>query len=76
MMLDLVKPRSFVPIHASTGAGGPRAHRRGCRRLALVVVEDGAIVELRPNEAAALSTDRAVNAASISIRGSAKAWAN
>jgi ribonuclease J len=62
MMLDLVRPRSFVPIHGEYRmlvAHARTAEAAGVSRS--VVAEDGDIVELRPNEVAALSTERAIN---------------
>jgi ribonuclease J len=62
MMLDLVRPRSFVPIHGeyrmlvahtrtADAAGVPRS----------LIAEDGDVIELREGEVAALSTERAAS---------------
>jgi ribonuclease J len=61
MMLDLVRPRAFVPIHGEyrmLAAHARTAETAGVRRT--MVIEDGDIVELRPNELPALSVERAV----------------
>ena len=60
MMLDLVRPRSFVPIHGEyrmLAAHARTAEAAGVRRA--LVVEDGDIVELREGEVAAHSPERA-----------------
>jgi ribonuclease J len=62
MMIDLVRPKSFVPIHGEYRmlvAHARTAEAAGVPRT--LVVEDGAVVELRPNELAAQSTERAVS---------------
>ena len=60
MMLDLVRPRSFVPIHGEyrmLAAHARTAEAAGVRRA--LVIEDGDIVELREGEVAAHSPERA-----------------
>ena len=64
MMIDLVRPRSFVPIHGEyrmLAAHARTAEGAGINPLACVVVEDGDAVELRP-EVIAAAVPRAVSA--------------
>jgi len=56
MMIDLIRPRTFVPIHGEyrmLAAHARLAEQAGARPL---VAEDGDAVELRANEAASLRT--------------------
>jgi ribonuclease J len=56
MMIDLVRPRSFVPIHGEyrmLAAHARTAEGAGVNPLACLTVEDGDAVELRPDEIAA-----------------------
>src|SRR5436853_2116905 len=53
MMIDLVRPRSFVPIHGEyrmLAAHARTAELAGINPLACVVIEDGDAVELRRDE--------------------------
>jgi ribonuclease J len=53
MMIDLVRPRSFVPIHGEyrmLAAHARTAEAAGVSPLASVIAEDGDAVELRPDE--------------------------
>ena len=64
MMIDLVRPRSFVPIHGEyrmMAAHVRTAELAGLNPLACVVVEDGDAVELRRDEIVA-AVPRAVSA--------------
>ena len=64
MMIDLVRPRSFVPIHGEyrmLAAHARTAELAGVNPLACVIVEDGDAVELRPDEIVA-AVPRAVSA--------------
>jgi ribonuclease J len=64
MMIDLVRPRSFVPIHGEyrmLAAHARTAELAGVNPLACVVAEDGDAVEIRPNEICAV-VPRAVSA--------------
>lgn len=64
MMIDLVRPRSFVPIHGEyrmLAAHSRTAELAGVNPLACLVVEDGDAVELRREEIAA-AVPRAVSA--------------
>jgi ribonuclease J len=57
MLVDLVKPRSFVPVHGEyrmLAAHARLAESAGVSPLACVVAEDGDAVELRPDEIAAV----------------------
>src|SRR5438094_4029866 len=56
MMIDLVRPRSFVPVHGEfrmLAAHTRTAELAGVNPLACLTVEDGDVVELRPEEIAA-----------------------
>ena len=60
MMIDLVRPRSFVPVHGEyrmLAAHARTAEAAGVRRS--LVIEDGEIVELRAGEVAAVAHERA-----------------
>lgn len=64
MMIDLVRPRSFVPIHGEyrmLAAHARTAGLAGVNPLACLVIEDGDAVELRREEIAA-AVPRAVSA--------------
>src|SRR4051812_38057666 len=64
MMIDLVRPRSFVPIHGEyrmLAAHARTAEMAGVNPLACVVIEDGDAVELRQDEIVA-AIPRAVSA--------------
>ena len=53
MMIDLVRPRSFVPIHGEyrmLAAHARTAEAAGVNPLACVIAEDGDAVELRKDE--------------------------
>ena len=59
MMIELVKPRSFVPIHGEFRmlvAHARTAEAAGVSRA--LVAEDGDVIELRPGELASLAHDR------------------
>src|SRR5438067_5477258 len=77
MMIDLIRPRSFVPIHGEyrmLAAHARTAELAGVNPLACVIVEDGDAVELLRDEIVAASP-RAVSAgrlyldARVSIAG-------
>src|SRR5438270_9714071 len=62
MMIDLVRPRSFVPIHGEYRmlvAHSRTAEAAGVPRS--LIAEDGDVIELRPGEVAALGPERAVS---------------
>ncbi len=64
MMLDLTRPRSFVPIHGEyrmLAAHARTAESAGVSPLGCLIAEDGDAVELRKNEIAAV-VPRAVSA--------------
>ena len=64
MMIDLVRPRSFVPIHGEyrmLAAHARTAELAGVNPLGCVVIEDGDAVELRQDEIVA-AVPRAVSA--------------
>lgn len=64
MMIDLVRPRSFVPIHGEyrmLAAHARTAETAGVNPLACVVIEDGDAAELRRGEIVA-AVPRAVSA--------------
>ena len=57
MMIDLVRPRSFVPIHGEyrmLAAHARTAELAGVNPLACVIAEDGDAIELREGEIAAV----------------------
>ena len=57
MMIDLVRPRSFVPIHGEYRmlvAHARTAEAAGVNPLSCLVAEDGDGIELRPDEIAAI----------------------
>jgi len=57
MMIDLVRPRSFVPIHGEyrmLAAHARTAEAAGVNPLACVIAEDGDAVELRKDEIVAV----------------------
>src|SRR3954469_4471627 len=57
MMIDLVRPRSFVPIHGEyrmLAAHARTAESAGVNPLACVIAEDGDAVELRKDEIVAV----------------------
>ena len=67
MMIDLVRPRSFLPIHGEyrmLAAHARLAEGAGVAARACVVAEDGDVIELRENEIAAV-VPRAVSAGRI-----------
>ncbi|HEX4383284.1 MAG TPA: ribonuclease J, partial [Myxococcales bacterium] len=64
MMIDLVRPRSFVPIHGEyrmLAAHARTAELAGVNPLACLIAEDGDAIELRTGEIAAV-VQRAVTA--------------
>ena len=63
MMIDLVRPTSFVPIHGEyrmMAAHARTAELAGVNPLGCLIIEDGDAVELRPDELAA-AVPRAVS---------------
>ena len=71
MMLDLVRPRSFLPIHGEyrmLAAHARLAEGAGVSAHACIVAEDGDVIELRPNEIAAVQRS-AVSAGRIYLDG-------
>jgi ribonuclease J len=57
MMIDLVRPRSFLPVHGEfrmLAAHARTAEAAGVNPLACLVAEDGDVVELRQGEMAAV----------------------
>jgi ribonuclease J len=71
MMIDLVRPRSFVPVHGEyrmLAAHSRLAEQAGINPLGCLVVEDGDAVELRADEIAA-AVPGAVSAGRLYLDG-------